>query len=406
MLNNHAFTIEPTRKTSAAAIDTAEQLQPERQGKPIHEPQLKGSVMSATSIEPVAAARPADPDKLNAFLGRMVGDLGAIASGALVLLGDRLGLFRAMQSGEPVTPEQLAQRTDTHERYVREWLAAQAASGYVDYDGAAGTFSLNPEQAAVFADEGSPASMAGAFEVLASLWLDEPKVAEAFRHGRGLGWHEHSQCLFRGTERFFRPGYNANLVSAWLPALDGVVAKLERGARVADVGCGHGASTIVMARAFPNSQFIGFDYHAPSVQAAAKAAHDAGLTNVRFELAQAKSFPGRYDLVAFFDCLHDMGDPVGAATHVREALEPGGTWMIVEPYANDRLSDNLNPVGRIYYAASTMVCTPCSLAQEVGLALGAQAGEERLRRVVADGGFSRLRRAAETPFNIVLEARR
>jgi SAM-dependent methyltransferase len=361
--------------------------------------------MSALHVEPAAAAQPTDPDKLNAFLGRMVGDLGAIASGALVLLGDRLGLFRAMRSGQPMTPDDLAQRTGTHERYVREWLAAQAAAGYVDHDGAAGTFCLNPEQAAVFADDDSPASMAGAFEVLASLWIDEPKVAEAFRHGRGLGWHEHSACLFRGTERFFRPGYNTNLVASWLPALDGVVAKLERGAKVADVGCGHGASTIVMARAFPRSQFVGFDYHAPSVEAATKAARDAGLTNLRFEVAHAKNFAGRFDLVAFFDCLHDMGDPVGAATHVREALAPDGTWMVVEPYANDRLSDNLNPVGRIYYAASTMVCTPCSLAQEVGLGLGAQAGEERLRAVVSEGGFSRCRRAAETPFNIVLEVR-
>jgi 2-polyprenyl-3-methyl-5-hydroxy-6-metoxy-1,4-benzoquinol methylase len=323
----------------------------------------------------------------------------------LVLLGDRLGLYRAMRSGDPMTPDELAQRTGTHERYVREWLAAQAAAGYVDYDDAAGTFCLNPEQTAVFADEGSPASMAGAFEVLSSLWLDEPKVADAFRHGRGLGWHEHSQCLFRGTGRFFRPGYNANLVPSWLPALDGVVDKLQRSATVADVGCGHGASTIVMARAFPSSQFVGFDYHAPSVQAATQAARDAGVTNVRFEIAQAKNFAGRFDLVAFFDCLHDMGDPVGAATHVREALNPDGTWMIVEPFANDRLSDNLNPVGRVYYAASTMVCTPCSLAQEVGLALGAQAGEQRLRQVATAGGFSRFRRAAQTPFNILLEAR-
>ncbi|HTP71792.1 MAG TPA: methyltransferase domain-containing protein [Burkholderiaceae bacterium] len=361
--------------------------------------------MSAVHVESAPVARPADPDKLNAFLGKMVGDMGAVASGALVLLGDRLGLYRAMRGGEPMTPDELAGRTGTHERYVREWLSAQAAAGYVDYDDAAGTFCLNPEQAAVFADDDSPASMAGAFEVLSSLWLDEPKVAEAFRHGRGLGWHEHSQCLFRGTERFFRPGYNANLLPSWLPALDGVVDKLTRGATVADVGCGHGASTIVMARAFPNSQFVGFDYHAPSVEAATKAARNAGLTNVRFEVAHAKSFPGRFDLVAFFDCLHDMGDPVGAATHVREALAPDGTWMIVEPYANDRLRDNLNPVGRVYYAASTMICTPCSLSQEVGLGLGAQAGEARLRQVVTDGGFSRCRRAAETPFNIVLDVR-
>ena len=361
--------------------------------------------MSAVLVETAPATRSVDPDKLNAFLGRMVGDLGAIASGALVLLGDRLGLFRAMRGGEAMSADDLAQRTGTHERHVREWLAAQAAAGYVDYDEATETFCLNPEQAAVFADEGSPASMAGAFEVLSSLWIDEPKVAEAFRHGRGLGWHEHSQCLFRGTERFFRPGYNANLVPSWLPALDGVVDKLRRGATVADVGCGHGASTIVMARAFPKSRFIGFDYHAPSVQAATRAAREAGVTNVRFEVAQAKSFPGRFDLVAFFDCLHDMGDPVGAASHVRKALEPDGTWMIVEPFAHDRLEQNLNPVGAVFYAASTVVCTPASLAQEVGLALGAQAGEARLRDVATQGGFTRFRRVAETPFNMVLEAR-
>jgi 2-polyprenyl-3-methyl-5-hydroxy-6-metoxy-1,4-benzoquinol methylase len=361
--------------------------------------------MSPVPVESAAAARPVDTEKLNAFLGRMVGDLGAIATGALVLLGDRLGLFRAMRAGQPMTPDDLAQRTGTHERYVREWLSAQAAAGYVDYDDATGTFCLNPEQAAVFADDDSPASMAGAFEVLSSLWLDEPKVAEAFRPGRGLGWHEHSACLFRGTERFFRPGYNANLVSSWLPALDGMVDKLQRGATVADVGCGHGASTIVMARAFPNAQFIGFDYHAPSVEAATQAARKAGVTNARFEVAHAKNFPGRFDLVAFFDCLHDMGDPIGAASHVRESLKPDGVWMIVEPFAADSLRGNLNPVGRVYYAASTMVCTPCSLAQEVGLALGAQAGEERLRQVVNEGGFSRCRRAAETPFNIVLDVR-
>src|SRR5262245_2337174 len=353
----------------------------------------------------VATNRTVDPDKLNAFLGCMVGDMGAIASGALVLLGDRLGLFRAMRSGEPITSDQLAQQTGTHERYVREWLSAQAAAGYVDYDDATETFSLNPEQAAVFADDDSATSMAGAFEVLATLWLDEPKVADAFRHGRGLGWHEHSACLFRGTERFFRPGYNTSLVPSWLPALDGVVDRLTHGAAVADVGCGHGSSTLVMARAYPRSNFVGFDYHAPSVERASEAARKEGLTNVRFEIATAKTFKGSYDLVAFFDCLHDMGDPVGAAQHVRETLKPNGTWMLVEPFAADRLRDNLNPVGRVYYAASTMVCTPCSLAQEVGLALGAQAGEKRLRDVAAAGGFGRFRRAAETPFNIVFEAR-
>lgn len=351
-------------------------------------------------------ARTPDTERLNALLGRMVGDLGAIASGALVLLGDHLGFYAAMRDGTRMSSLELARRTDTHERYVREWLAAQAAAGYVEYDEAANVFFLNPEQAAVFADENGPASMAGAFEVLASLWLDEPKVAEAFRSGRGVPWHDHSRCLFRGTERFFRPGYNANLVSTWLPALDGVVAKLERGATVADVGCGHGSSTIVMARAFPKSTFVGFDYHPESIEAAREAARDMGVAaNTRFEVSDARSYRGRYDLVTFFDCLHDMGDPVGAAAHVRESLAPDGTWMIVEPYAQDRLRDNLNPVGRIYYAASTMICTPCSLSQDVGLGLGAQAGELRLRQVVTAGGFGRMRRAAETPFNLVLEAR-
>lgn len=357
-------------------------------------------------MDTTTTTAPADAERLNAFLGRMVGDLGAIATGALVVLGDRLGLYKALREGGKLSPAELARRTGTHERNVREWLAAQAAAGYVEYDEATNLFFLNSEQAVVFADEDSPAAMSGAFEVLSSLWIDEPKVAESFRTGLGLGWHEHSHCLFRGTERFFRPGYNANLVSSWLPALEGVIEKLERGATVADVGCGHGASTITMARAFPNSTFTGFDYHAPSVENARKAAQKSGVAgNTSFEVASAKDFQGRFDLVAFFDCLHDMGDPVGAAAHVRETLKPDGTWMLVEPFATDTVKANLNPVGRIYYAASTMVCTPCSLSQEVGLALGAQAGELKLRQVVTAGGFGRMRRATETPFNIVFEAR-
>ena len=347
-----------------------------------------------------------DQERLNAFLGKMVGDLGAIASGAGVLLGDRLGLFKALREGGKLTAAELATQTGTQERLVREWLASQAAAGYVEYDASGDRFYLSPEQELVFADESSPAFMAGAFEVLSSLWLDEDKVRQAFLSGKGVGWHEHSTCLFRGTERFFRPGYNANLVASWLPALEGVVEKLNRGADVADVGCGHGASTILMARAFPKSRFVGFDYHAPSVERARAAAKEAGVAgNTRFEVASAKTYPGDYDLVAFFDCLHDMGDPAGAAAHVRGSLKPDGTWMIVEPFAHDDLARNLNPVGRVYYAASTFVCTPASLAQEVGLGLGAQAGEARLREVVTGGGFTRFRRAAETPFNIVLEAR-
>jgi SAM-dependent methyltransferase len=347
-----------------------------------------------------------DEAKLNEFVGKMVGDMGAAMGAALMVLGDRLGLYKELATGKLGSAE-LARRTGTTERYVREWLAAQAAAGYVDYDPVDECFSLSPEQAMVFANESSPVFMPGFAEVIQSVWRDEPKIAEAFRTGKGVGWHEHDTCLFRGTERFFRPGYAAHLVDAWLPSLNGVVEKLRQGARVADVGCGHGASTIIMAKAFPNSQFVGFDYHPPSVEHAAEAARRDGLGDtVRFEVAAAKDFPGRdYDLIAFFDCLHDMGDPVGAARHVRQALAPDGTWLIVEPFAHDDLTENLNPVGRIFYAASTMICTPASLSQEVGLGLGAQAGETRLREVVTQGGFSRFRRAAETPFNLVLEAR-
>jgi SAM-dependent methyltransferase len=348
----------------------------------------------------------ADPAKLEEFVGRMVGDMGAAMSAALVVLGDRLGLYKALAQS-PANADELAQRTGLTERYVREWLAAQAAAGYVAYDSAARRFHMTPEQTAVFADESGPAFMPGAFQVIASVFHDEPKIAEAFRTGSGVGWHEHHPCLFHGTERFFRPGYAAHLVSDWLPALDGVVEKLERGASVADVGCGHGASTILMAEAFPNSTFAGFDYHPESIERARDAARAAGvLGRVWFEVAGAKDYPGnRYDLVTFFDCLHDMGDPVGAAAHVRRTLDRDGTWLVVEPFAHDTLEDNLNPVGRLFYSGSTMICTPASLAQEVGLGLGAQAGEARLRDVVTQGGFRRFRRAHETPFNLILEAR-
>jgi SAM-dependent methyltransferase len=346
-------------------------------------------------------------DKLHELVGKLVGDLGAAMAGASILLGDRLGLYKAMADGTPVTSADLAKKTKLHERYVREWLSGQAASGYVDYHSDKNAFSLSPEQAMAFAEEGSPAFFAGAFDVVQATYLDEPKVAEAFRTGKGVGWHEHSKCLFSGTERFFRPGYNANLVSNWIPTLDGVEAKLKAGAKVADVGCGHGASTIVMAQAYAKSKFFGFDYHQPSLDRAAALAKEAGVSDrVTFTKATAKDFPANgYDLVAFFDCLHDMGDPVGAGKHVKETLAKDGVWMIVEPFAHDDLKDNLNPIGRVFYGASTFICTPASLSQEVALGLGAQAGERRLRQVATEAGFTRFRRATETPFNMIFDAR-
>jgi len=351
--------------------------------------------------------REPNPEKLNALVGKLVNDLGVSLSGASILLGDRLGLYKAMADGAPVTPTDLAKKTKLHERYVREWMSGQAASGYLDYDSEKDAFSLSPEQAMAFAEEGSPAFFAGAFDVVQSIYLDEPKVTEAFRTGKGVGWHEDSKCLFSGTERFFRPGYNANLVPSWIPALDGIEAKLKAGARVADVGCGHGASTIVMAQAYPKSEFFAFDYHKPSIERAKVLAQEAGVSDrITFAEASAQDFPAQdYDLVAFFDCLHDMGDPVGAGKHVRETLAKDGTWMIVEPFACDDLKDNLNPVGRVFYHASTFICTPASLSQEVALGLGAQAGERRLRHVAAEAGFKRFRRATETPFNMIFEVR-
>jgi SAM-dependent methyltransferase len=348
-----------------------------------------------------------DQARLDEFMGRFVGDLGAALSAALVVIGDRLGLYRAMADGEPVSAAELAARTETDERYVREWLSNQAAGGYVSYDAERGEFFLSPEQSLALAQEGSPAFVPGAFQLATALVKDEEKIERAFVGRHGVGWHEHHHDLFSGTERFFRPGYAANLVSSWIPALDGVADKLQAGARVADVGCGHGASTILMAQAYPRSEFVGFDYHGASIEHARVAASDADLGDrVRFEAAAAKEYPGEgYDLVCMFDCLHDMGDPVGAAGHVLGTLADDGTWLIVEPFAGDRLEDNLNPVGRVFYGASTLVCTPASRDQEVGLALGAQAGEARLREVVLAGGFTRFRRATETPFNLVLEAR-
>jgi SAM-dependent methyltransferase len=348
-----------------------------------------------------------DENRLNEIVGQAVGDFGSLLTGALVVLGDRLGLYRALaDAGHPLTSAELADQADCSERYVREWLAAQAASGYVTYNGD-GQYSLSEEQAIAFTDESSPACVVGGFQAMLAATRSVDRVTEAFRTGAGLGWHEHHHDLFKGTERFFRPGYIANLVESWIPALDGVADKLRRGVKVADVGCGHGASAIILAKEFPHSTFVGFDYHQPSIEAARKAAAEAGVADrVRFEVAAAKNYPGDgYDLVTFFDCLHDMGDPTGAAAHVLASLTPDGTWLIVEPFAGDDIADNLTPVGRVFYSASTLICTPASLSQEVGAALGAQAGEARLREAVTAGGFTRFRRAAETPFNLVLAAR-
>ena len=348
-----------------------------------------------------------DEAKLEAVMGRAVTDMGAVISAPLFILGEKLGLYKAMAGAGPLTSEEVAERSGTAERYVREWLRNQAAGGYIAYNPDSDTYTLPDEHALALADEDSPFYVLGAFELIASLYADEDKILKAFRSGGGLGWHEHDHRLFRGTERFFRPGYRAHLVSEWIPALDGVKEKLELGAKVADVGCGHGASTIILAQAYPNSEFHGFDYHATSIERARDAAAQAGVADrISFEVASAKDYPGTgYDLVCVFDCLHDMGDPAGASAHVLETLSPTGTWMIVEPFANDRVQDNLNPVGRVFYGASTVICTPASLDQEVGLALGAQAGEARLTEVIREGGFTRVRRATETPFNLVLEAR-
>lgn len=334
----------------------------------------------------------------------MVVELGAAANAALVLIGDKLGLYRALAEHGPMNAEKLAEKTSTHERYIREWLSAQAASGYIDYDETADKFSVTPEQAAVFADPESPVNMAGGFYSLAAVFADEPKLTRAFQSGDGVGWGDHSECLFCGTERFFRPGYKAHLVDEWLPALKDVTAKLTDGARVADVGCGHGASTIIMADTYRNSDFVGIDFHEASINHAKKAANGQG--NLRFEVARAQDYAGaNFDLVTVFDALHDMGDPVGAAAHILKTLNPDGTLMLVEPLAGDSLKDNLNPVGRIYYAFSTSICVPASLNQEVGAALGAQAGEKRLTEVLHEAGFTRVRRAADTPFNMIIEAR-
>jgi SAM-dependent methyltransferase len=348
-----------------------------------------------------------DMAKLEKFVFRAVEEVGATLNTALVVMGDRLGLYRALAGAGPLTSAEVAERSGAAERYVREWLNAQAAGGYVEYDPESGRYTLPPEHALALTDPNSPAYLPGFFQIALGSVHDSANIVDAARSGEGFGWHQHVHDVHEGCERFFRPSYHANLLSSWLPALDGVVEKLERGARAADVGCGHGASTILMASAYPNSSFHGSDYHQGSTETARQRAEAAGVQDrAEFEAAAAAAFTGReYDLVTMFDCLHDMGDPVGAARHVREAIAPDGTWMIVEPAAGDRVEQNLNPVGRAYYGFSTLLCTPASLSQEVGLALGAQAGEARIRDVVIAGGFTRFRRVAETPFNIVFEAR-
>ena len=347
-------------------------------------------------------------EKLNQLLGKFVTDFGATLQAGTIVIGESLGLYKALaEADEPLTSAQLAEKTGTNERYVREWLCSQAAGGYVEYDAGKQKYFMTEEQAFTLANEDSPAYMPGAFLLGTAALKAVPKLIENFRTGEGLGWHEHDHELFRGTEKFFRPGYAANLINNWIPSLNGVEEKLKSGAKVADVGCGLGASTILMAQSYPNSTFVGFDYHDKSIEMARQRAEEGGVADrIAFEVSKAKEFPGGdYDFVTFFDCLHDMGDPVGAATHVRESLTTGGTWMIVEPFANNQLEDNLNPVGRVFYSASTLLCTPASLSQEVGLALGAQAGEARLEEVVKNGGFTQFRRATETPFNLIFEAK-
>lgn len=345
-----------------------------------------------------------DQEKLGAFLGKAVGDLGAVFGAVLVSIGDQLGLYKAL-AVEPLDAAGLAAKTGTAERYVAEWLASQAAGGYVSYDADSGKFHLSPEQAFCLADPDGAVDLPGAYMIAQDLFHVMPRALDNFRTGKGMEWGEHHPCLFHGTERFFRTSYHAHLLSDWLPSLDGVVAKLTAGGKAADVGCGHGASTILLAQAFPNSEFIGYDYHAPSIETARQRAHDAGVHNAQFHVADAVSYPGNgFDLIAFFDCLHDMADPVGAARHARESLKPSGKCMIVEPFAGDRLEDNLHPVGRLFYSASSLVCVPVSLARN-GPALGAQAGEKRLREIVVDrAGFPSFRRATASPFNLVLEA--
>ena len=345
--------------------------------------------------------------KLHEFIGKAVKEWGAAEGALITFVGDRLGLFKAMAGAGELTPEELATRTGTHPRIIKEWLAGQAAGGFVKYNPSTGTYTLPEEQALALTDENSPAYIPGFYQTLVSLFKDEEKIIEAFKTGKGLGWGDHHHYLFEGTERFFKPNYVANLTTSWIPALEGVENKLKKGgARVADVGCGHGVSTILMAKAYPNSKIIGFDYHRPSIEWARKQAEKEGLKNITFEVAQSIDYPGDdYDLVTFFDCFHDMGNPAGAAKHVLQTLKKkNGTWMLVEPFSNDKLEDNLNPLGRLFYSVSSIVCVPASL-NENGPALGAQAGEERIREMAMSAGFSKFRRATQTPFNLVFEAR-
>jgi ubiquinone/menaquinone biosynthesis C-methylase UbiE len=346
-----------------------------------------------------------DQDKLGEFLGTFVADLGAAIAAGNVVVGHRLGLYRNL-AGAPAAPEELAQRTGTDPRYVTEWLRGQAAGGYVTYDPATGQFSLTDEQAYALADPDG-LYLPGAFVLALGALRAESQVTDAFRTGAGMGWHEHHPDVFSGCEMFFRPGYVANLASSWIPALDGVAGKLAAGGRVADVGCGHGASTVLLAQAYPKAKVLGSDYHQASIDIARKRAADAGVAgNARFEVASAQTFSGTgYDLIATFDCLHDMGDPAGAARHIRQALDADGTWLIVEPLADDTLAGNLNPVGRVYYSFSTFLCVPNARSQPGGYTLGAQAGEAAIRRVAEQAGFTRFRRASETPFNAIYEAR-
>jgi SAM-dependent methyltransferase len=348
-----------------------------------------------------------DMDKVMEFVGQFAGDLGATVSAGNVVLGDRLGLYRALAQG-PATASDLAERTGTNARYVTEWLRGQAAGGYVEYDASADSYSLTAEKAFALTDPDGPLFLPGAFELALGAIAAVPRMEQAFKTGSGLGWHEHDTQVFTGCEKFFRPGYLAHLVGEWIPALDGAQAKLEQGAKVADIGCGHGASTVLMAEAFPSSSFVGSDYHDGSIAEAGKRAAGAGVSErVSFEVAGAQSFSGTgYDLVTSFDCLHDMGDPLGAARHVRSSLAADGAWLIVEPAAGDTVAENLNPVGRVYYNFSTLLCVPNALSQSGGYALGAQAGEKAIHQICTDAGFTRFRRVAETPFNNVYEARR